>query len=86
MVNYMVPLFGLTAISLAAPAPSQSSTLNTRDGAFSFQEWINEIAANPDGEHMSAEDAYKAAQKGTRSGKSSITRQLCKVMSILTGI
>lgn len=70
MVKFMIPLFGLAALTLAAPAPSQSSNMEARNDAFSFQEWIDEIVASPEGEHMSPEDAFKAAQKGTRSGKS----------------
>lgn len=70
MVKFMIPVFGLAALTLAAPAPSPATNMEARDDAFSFQAWIDEIVANPEAEHMSPEDAYKAAQKSTRSGES----------------
>lgn len=62
MVKFTTTLLGLAALAAAAPAP-QASSLEAREDAFSFQAWIDEIVASPEAEHMSAEDAYKAAQK-----------------------
>ena len=62
MVKFTTTLLGLAALTAAAPAP-QASSLEARDDVFSFQDWIDEIVASPEAEHMSAEDAYKAAQK-----------------------
>lgn len=63
----MILLAGLAAFTLAAPAPPQSSSIEARNDAFDFQEWIDDIVANPEAEHLSAEDAYEAAKKGIRS-------------------
>lgn len=72
MVNFMIATLGLAALvplSVAAPAGSQTAPeAIPRDDAFSFQQWIDDIVADPEGDHLSPEEAVKVAQKETRSG------------------
>lgn len=74
MVKLTLATLGLAALiplSLPAPAGSQPApAMIPRGDAFSFQKWIDDIVADPNGHHLSPEDAFQAAQmhKETRSG------------------
>lgn len=71
MVNLSIAALGLAVLlplSAAAPAVSPSApAVIPRDEGFSFEQWVEDILADPEGDHLSPEEAVKAAEKGTRS-------------------
>jgi hypothetical protein len=55
MVNLSLPLLAVLALAVsvtAAPATSATS--------FTFAQWIEDIIANPDGDHLTPEQAVEA--------------------------
>lgn len=65
MVKLMVPAAGLvTYISLAVAVQPQSKLR----GSFSFQEWVDGIINDTQGDHLSPEEAWKTAVETLTSG------------------
>lgn len=58
MVHYFVPAFALLALSASVAAVPTAS--NTSPVVFSFVQWIEDIIANPDGDHLTPEEAVAA--------------------------
>ncbi|CRK24994.1 hypothetical protein BN1708_014097, partial [Verticillium longisporum] len=50
-----VPVLALLAVAQAVAIPSESEA-----PAFSFEQWVEDIIANPDGKHLSPEEAVDA--------------------------
>jgi hypothetical protein len=58
MVNYSLPILSLIALSASVAAIPTTGT--TSAVTFTFAQWIEDIIANPDGNHLSPEEAVAA--------------------------
>ncbi|KAG7126352.1 hypothetical protein HYQ45_012938 [Verticillium longisporum] len=56
-MKFPTPILALLAVAKAAAIPSESEAPTS---IFSFEQWVEDIIANPDGKHLSPEEAVDA--------------------------
>jgi hypothetical protein len=58
MLSSIASVFGLAIfLPLTAAMPAEMDSVGARAPEFSFEDWANQIAANPDGDVLSPEEA-----------------------------
>ena len=59
---FALGLAGCISYAIAAP-PTLPQHADGQVKGFSFEEWVNGIIADPEGDHLSPEEAIKATQE-----------------------
>lgn len=58
MVHYTLPLIALVALATSIAAFPTADTMSTTP--FTFVQWVEDIIVNPEGDHLTPEEAVEA--------------------------
>lgn len=75
MVHFSLPTLALIALATSVAAIPTAST--TAAAPFTFAQWVEDIIANPDGDHLTPEQAVAAKNAAVASTNSLDKRAWC---------